>query len=81
MPIDNPIPMAGAATERAYAMEAVRSGGNSLGPRAVSYGEMIANDVANVEQRLADLKRVQDILTKYPEFEELLTLVGRVGRY
>ena len=59
-------------------------GGGMLNPvsdRAISYGEMITNDLQRAEQRVAELKRIQDLLAANPEFEELLTLVGRVGRY
>lgn len=54
---------------------------DQLSLQQISYGEMITNDLANAEQRVQQLRRIQELLAKNPEFEELLTLVGRVGRY
>lgn len=45
--------------------------------RDLSYAEQIAYDLKQTEQRVADLKRIQEIFAKNPEFEELLTLVQR----
>lgn len=57
------------------------AGLGQLSPQQISYGEMITNDLANAEQRVQQPRRIQELLAKNPEFEELLTLVGRVGRY
>ena len=58
-------------------------GGETLGPVAYAkqametYTQRVARSIADAEQRLADLKRMQEIFAKHPEFEELLTLVQR----
>lgn len=45
--------------------------------KPVSYGEQIAQELKQAETRVTELKRIQEILAGNPEFEELLTLVGR----
>lgn len=42
-----------------------------------SYSNRVTRQIAETESRLADLKRMQEIFAKHPEFEELLTLVQR----
>lgn len=51
---------------------------NQLAKRRMpTYAERVADAIAQSEQQLADLKRMQEIFTQHPEFEELLTLVQR----
>lgn len=45
--------------------------------RQRTYSERVTDSIAQAEEQLADLKRIQEIFTKHPEFEELLTLVQR----
>lgn len=42
-----------------------------------TYTQRVSRQIAQTEQRLADLKRMQEIFAQHPEFEELLTLVQR----
>lgn len=44
-----------------------------------NYGKRLEVALQQAEQRLADLKRTQEIFTQHPEFEELLTLLQRNG--
>ena len=75
----NPIQELGAiqmkyAEERAYAGQLAR--GLDVAPP--TYTERVLSACADAEKRAADLKRVKEILDKYPEIEELLTILGRV---
>jgi len=45
--------------------------------RPVSYAEQVDYNITRLETQLADAKRTKEILAANPEFEELLTLVGR----
>lgn len=45
--------------------------------RMPSFTERVAMSLEETEQRLKDLKRMQEIFAQHPEFEELLTLVQR----
>ena len=49
--------------------------------RTVSLAEKLSEQQKDIEQKLADVKRVKEILSKNPEIEELLTILGRVGRH
>jgi predicted nucleotidyltransferase len=51
---------------------------NRLAKRMMpTYTERVSEAITQAEQQLADLKRIQEIFAKHPEFEELLTLVQR----
>jgi len=49
--------------------------------RTVSLSEKLSERQKDIEGKLADVKRVKEILSKNPEIEELLTILGRVGRH
>ena len=51
--------------------------GGAVMERPVSYIERVDREIAALERRLIEQKRMKEILTAHPEFEELLTLVGR----
>lgn len=59
------------------AQGAVVGNGISLGRNQVTYTQRVSAAVQAAEEQLADLKRMQEIFAKHPEFEELLTLVQR----
>ena len=42
-----------------------------------TYTQRVEQAVIDAEERLKDLKRMQEIFAQHPEFEELLTLVQR----
>jgi hypothetical protein len=53
---------------------------NALGQvrqKQMTYSERVSQSVIDAEERLKDLKRMQEIFAQHPEFEELLTLVQR----
>jgi len=51
------------------------SGGCEVVTTLGTYIEQVAQSITEHEKRLADLKRIQEILIKHPDFGELLTLV------
>jgi hypothetical protein len=55
------------------------AGTQAMMPKAMTYGEQVDEQLKNAEQRVAELKRIQELLKANPDFEELLTLVGRTG--
>ncbi len=51
----------------------------SGGLRKISVMKQVEIQVKQAEEHLANMKRVQEILTKNPEIHELLTLMRRIG--
>ena len=49
--------------------------------RTVSLSEKLSERQKDIEGKLADVKRAKEILSKNPEIEELLTILGRVGSH
>ena len=48
--------------------------------RSVTLAEKLTVRQKDIEQKLADVKRVREILKSDPELEELLTILNRLGR-
>lgn len=47
--------------------------------RELSIAKRVEMNITEMEERLNNLKRIQEILTAHPELQELLTLMRRSG--
>ncbi len=63
--------------ERNYPEQAMCTTDSPKLIRQRTYSERVTDSISQAEEQLADLKRMQEIFAKHPEFEELLTLVQR----
>ena len=49
--------------------------------RSVSLAEKLTERQKDIEQKLADVKRLRELLARNPDLEELLTILDRTGRH
>jgi len=52
-----------------------------VNPVELSLRQELTQKRQQAEQRVADIKRAQELLNKHPELGELLTIINRLKRY